>query len=661
MPSVGHFIFRTPRASRFRLASLTGLVLFALTSLVRGQDSLPKFTPPDSNLVKFTAELKATVRLEPDSGKLIPKFLPDGNSARTEINAAVQKLGVRNSSSSSSGGDSWSLSSRGNQLSVSAGFGRRHYNPYYEPVLAADPDAFYLQVLDHTKSRASVLVTAKEDRQFTARIEDRNGVFSFRFEQSKNGSVSCVELSPEFQFSAQAESFDQLAERHPEYVAQRLTPIFKMAGLGAAPTRYSPVVQRFVVNSLRPVDPERDQQFRDLIKPMDDDDFDQREQATKTLESKFEKWESEIKRAIVNTEFSAEVRSRLKKIFDANVDKTAQAFQSLAAKGRLTENPSYLLWLLTELKSSADGSDQSDMQYVIAQLEQLTGKQGIGDDLDQWQKVVNQDQPVSAGEQQLPQVAFETLLETEGTLDDISDVTENLLRLDIEQDRLTVDKDYWKKKLGGKSVAEVTNEVREFVKQKSLPSNWFDPGGGQYPQQTVEFPQVVFERLTADLKMDPEVEQRMSAYSRYIRNTGNRQFEGQSFVGALSVHNQDRVQLIFNQRQQKLEPVKQIFLKLELQETSDQERELFFFDDFEGNLVVSIRFGALNSELRLVQQSEPDSEGNQVYLFDARGNELAAYQAPSFAELKTKADNWENAEQLFNKFGIHFGSTSDKN
>ena len=650
MPAMSFF----PNASLHWLVLILGLGWFAPPALLGApQDASPvtPFEAPDSTLGKFTAELKEVIQLSTKEGKLIPVFATDGNTARSELQQASQKVrGANGGSSSSSGGNNWSTTIRGSQLSIAAGFGQRYGSPFDHPTLVNGKDTFYMELRQLDGDRPQVTVSAKEDSTFEIILEDRQGIHTFEFTQTASGQVRCVELSPSIQFACSAENFDELAARHPTYVAQRLGPLFQYVGVGAPPSRYSPSVMKYVLARLRPADPDRQQKFKEMVAGMDAQTYEKRQEATESLETSFDAWKDEIKAAISDPQFSAEVRSRLKKIYDSQVSTSEKVFRELASKNKLEQNTDYLIWLLDKLPLE-DEAGRADRDRVCARLAELTN-QTFGQDIAQWKAWHQQQLPAVNNEQD--SIPTATLLASDGVLDACQTDLSAMLRLKLEDGKLLVDEAYWQEQLQGKTVPELFKEIEDYIESKNLPPSWFQPGGHSFPVQTVQFPQIVFERMTAGQEVDPTFAQRAASYSRYVRNTGNREFVGKQLVGLLEVHQHDRRQMFFGQAQQDLKEIEQEYLRLQMRELDKDKRSLSFWDDRQGGLIISLRFPLVNCEMRLVQLAEPDEQGDRVFLFDARGDQVSVSRAADIPTLiESQGELWEqHANPLLNKFGI---------
>ncbi|MEL7499573.1 MAG: hypothetical protein AAFN77_18365 [Planctomycetota bacterium] len=644
--------FMCPAISAFAslLLAIASPVAFGQTST-----SYTEFVPPKSSLGQFADSLAKEKNradlfaLVPDGNILKPTFATNGNSSRQVLSAAANRVtGARGGSSSSSGGNSWSSSITGSKMSATAGFGTRYWNPTQEVVAIDDKSTFYLQLKENTEQQNFALVTAKPDKSFKIKFMGDNGAQHFRFSQSSKGVIRCVELGPEAQFSATANSFDEFAANYPGYLNQRLVPIMALCGAGEVPSRFHPFVRKYALFQLIPKDKEKLKQFEAMIEPMNDDDYSQREEATKAVNKNFDDWEPFIQYAMTNQDYSTEVRARLKKTYDKQVDSFRRGLLKLIAKSDLINDRDYLIWLLR----SCEPDDVDSIKAISSQLAVVTNE-SFGNDTAQWLAWADERKTTDSVDNASEQPTLEQLLATKGELDDVSEAIGSMLRLQIIKGELTVDREHWKKMLGGKTIKEASAEVREFLKERNLPASWYQPGSSQYPENTVQFPQVVFDRVTSDLKPEANFASRMSAYSRYVFQTANRRFVGEKMNVNLDVHAANRQQMFMAQQAKAQKEIKQVFLNFDAIEKSGESRSIIFRDDLEGNLTCGIEFEKLNCGIRLVQKKEADKDGNRCYLLVNVGNTFEAIKMESFEALKRDhASDWAKYAPVFAKFGV---------
>lgn len=626
----------------------------------QSKTEIPAFEAPDTTLGKFTAELNKAkksdriISFTPKSGGLEAEFIEGGGNGRNLLQAAANKVpGARGSGGSSSGGANWSSYTKGKQLSISAGFGQRYWNPTQDVVMIDDKQSFYLQLRDLGDSQAFVLVTAKKDKTISIQLMDQRGAQTFDFEQNKDGSVTCIEIGPDFQFADKAKSFDDFAALHPDYVNQRLNPIFKYVGVGEPPSRFHPFVQKYVLAQLQESDQEKLKAFKEILRPMDEGEFQEREEASKKIDEAFTEFETLIESAITDSTYSVETRARLKKVYQKNVDPFRRALLGLIIGGKLNSDVSYLSWLLSKVDIA---TAEDDAKALIEQIKSVVGD-GLEEGSDSWSSkrwqawAAKQVPQNTAGPNKLN---ISQLMQSEGILDDVSDATSSLCRMKIVDGSLVTDEEHWAKSLGGKTVKEVCDEVREFIKEKNLPESWFKPGSAQYPETTVQIPQIVFDRIASNQTVDAAFAQRMSVYNRYVMNTANRTFIGSQLNASLTCHVDTNPRMVIGQAANaNQKPVVQDFLNLDLMEKTNARRQFMYRDNKKGDIICGVRFAELGASIRLVQQSKADANGNRCFLMTALGTEIMLKQAKDFATLRAENESvWNQYAPLFEKFGV---------
>ena len=630
---------------------------FVSVSSVYGFQKIPKFKPVDSTLKKFGAALSKNpdrtklFKITNMSGKLVVDYAKGGNDARGVLmNVARKVSGASGSSSSSSGGDMWSMSMNGSSLNVRAGHGRQYWNPSQEMVFTGDANSFYLVFREVKSPHTSVFVSAESDKAFRVDLTDDSGTQIFRFRQYRSGKVEVLEVSPEFQFREQADNFEEFAANNPEYLSERLLPIFVHCGIGEPPSRFHNFVRDTVLFKLEAPDPAKKAQFDELVAQMDDKKFEARESATKNLTNKFKEWESFIQTAQKDPQYSVEVRARLRKMYDSKTDAFRRGMMGIVNKYNLEKDPDYLVWLLR----GKDSLKPEKIQAIVNRLKSLTEQ--TFDRPEQWiawsakQKKQRNRPTMNNG--------WEEVLKSSGILDGKSEEMSQLIHFMSNDETLEIDQGHWQRCMGGKTVKELKAEVQAYLKERNLPNNWFKPGGdGNYPEQTVEFPQIIFERLIDGQEPEQNYANMLRSYSRYVLNTGNREFLGKKMFAQLKVHHFDRRRVFVTNRNANRPAVVPDRLMLEIGELSDAKRKLTVSDDRQGNVTLAIEFPMQNSMVQLVQRAKKDSNGNRCFLIQAVGQDLGVLSDVSFDQLvrRLKSDEpekWKKFVQLFGKFGI---------
>jgi len=206
-------------------------------------------------------------------------------------------------------------------------------------------------------------------------VTDAKGSFLLVVNQSANGRLSVAHVAGEKVFARAAESFQAFHDRNRPYVAGRLFPLLRRVGVIVPWTRHDAKVKAVVLTRLSAAaDPEQVALGRKLIKELDDDSFQKREQATKALSKDFARYRSLIEKATAGA--SPEAEGRLARIMAENRDQDGVG--RFVTERRLTEDVGYLIHLM-------EGAERRDREAIARKLGKLTG-QKLGPDPVAWKK-----------------------------------------------------------------------------------------------------------------------------------------------------------------------------------------------------------------------------------------------------------------------------------
>lgn len=604
-----------------------------------------------SDLQKFTSKFDM-LRLQTKNNQLAPLFNVEDQAARSRFQKLMSKIpGRSGGTSSSSGGGRWSVVSRATGMTVSAGFGMPLImSQMGGPDLVDVKDAFWVNVAESQGDRNELLIKAKKDGSLFVEIENGRGSFLFRFVQQKSGEVWCLDLSSDCAFAGAASNFDQFVMKYPEYVRQRLSPIFKFVGIGEPPHRYHVEVQQQVLSLLRPQDPSRMKEFRALVETMNVGSYESRQEATRELGARFNQWRAEIKNSISDAELSTEIRSRLRKLYETNVKEEDRNFSEIAIQNKFHQDPRYLVWLLSVMGGD-EGESADNRVLIVKALEAKTG-QSIGNDLGKWQhwlgEQIGKEAPVDA-----PSV---DLLATVSVLDALASDIGRMIRLKIVDGVLKLDRGFWREQYDGKSVKQLIADFEAYQDAHHLPRQWIQVGG-QYPVVSIGYPQLIFDRMVEGLGMDPQAKQRLAAYRSYQQATRNRTFSGIGVDVSLEVHpvsNNRRIMRIeFGARRVAKVPEAEYF-RFELREKKGPQRSMELRASEEGVVMINLGSAKEKSLLRLVQTAALNEKGLGCFLFDVRDTKVVMMAAKDFSELRSTHSDYfkEKFDPLLEKLGI---------
>jgi hypothetical protein len=342
--------------------------------------------------------------------------------------------------------------------------------------------------------------------------------------------------TPEFSESFQAESFNDLWFERAEVLSEKFFPLLKKLGIGTPAVDLTEKLQAQVLNDLA-YGAARQTEFLEAFKDLEAEDFESRAKATERLENEFANWSLPIARGLRDTTLNAEIRARLKKVFEAKASADEKATAELMASQKLDSNPRFLVRLL------ADSRTPEEKELVLGQL-RIVADKDLGAELDAWKSWAELAQPPRA-ESTIPEFAGNRALKEDALYFRARVELSRLVKLTADGKSLGLDRESWKQRFGGNSVAQLAGEVQKQYDATNLPKSWLTLGDG-YDLAGTDYPHVLFEDVVSKL-----VEGSPYAQSHYInrRNQAmsrpkslNRSFDIQHAFGELEMHSENQPQ-----------------------------------------------------------------------------------------------------------------------
>ncbi len=555
----------TPRYRLLMILVLASLVLRpADAPPVLGQEppaaaeaAKPELSGP---LEEVAETLREAIAVEFTGGELKTKF-PD-QAAGQALYTALLRFG--GGGGSSSGGNNWRYSIRGNKISGVFGNGTIFPMPARDRAIGS-----YLHLVEKEAPKRQIHLDSN-GREIRLLVIDPASATVLRLRQSESGAVLLQMVTPEKCAAFAANSFNDLWFEQAELLSERFFPLLRQLGIGTPAVDLTEKLQAQVLNDLA-YGEARQGEFLSTFADLEADDFETRAAATKRLEAEFAQWSLAIARGIRDPELNAEVRARLKKVFETKATADERATAELMDSQKLDSNPQFLVRLLADCRTP----EETDL--VVSRLQQVSGET-FGKQLDNWQawaaKAVPQAEPVA-----IKEFSDSRPLKTDANFFRGRVELSRLVRLTASESALTLDREGWKERFGGKSIAELAEGIRTQYEASRLPSNWLNLGDG-YDLSTLDYPQVLFEDVVSKL-----IEGSPYAQSHYInrRNQAssrpkslNREFDIQSASGELELHPDNRAQP--NQE------VKAEYFKLNLREMNPDGSLLTLEESAEGGL-----------------------------------------------------------------------------
>lgn len=563
---------------------------------------------PKGPLDEVAQTLSESIALEFNGGELQAKF-PD-QAAGQALYTALLRFG--GGGGSSSGGNNWRYNVRGNKLSGIFG------NGTIFPTPARDrPVGSYLHLVEKQQPFRQVHLDCSGREIQVLVIEPALGTV-LRLRQAESGAVLLQLMTPDSCVAHQANSFNDLWFEQSALLGERFFPLLRQLGVGTPAVDLTEKLQAQVLNDLA-YGATRQAEFLEAFRDLESDDFQSRAKATERLEAEFSQWSLAIARGMREPGLNAEIRARLRKVFAAKASADEKATAELMDSQRLDSNPRFLVRLL------ADCRTPEESQLVRQRLQQLA-EQDFAEDLAQWQAWAEKVQPIGGSPaiaEFAPTRAFQATTNFFKARSELS----RLLRLTADETSIKLDRESWKSRFGGKSIAELAEGIRQQYEGTNLPKGWLNLGDG-YDLSTVGYPQVLFEDV-----VDKLVQGSPYAQSYYINRrhqasnrpkTLNREFDIQSASGELELHSDNRAQP--NQE------VAEEYLKLNLREM-DSAGSLLSLEELQTG-AFSLCFVDQAMDIVLLVSKQPDQPARLGLL---RGSE--SLQLADASPLKLFTDN----------------------
>ena len=179
--------------------------------------------------------------------------------------------------------------------------------------------------------------------------------------QTPGGKINLVDMTGDKPVVKGADSFAALYRSNTDYIDNRLFPLFKRVGVKLFPGRFSPEVVKAVLGQLRPPSKKDQATFGTLLKQLDDDDYDKRQAAIKTLIGRYAEFATQIEKA-AKQPASEEVKANLQKVLDQSV-KNREVLDVVSSL-KLTDDGTYL----TQLAETLKGADRKAVDARVARL-----------------------------------------------------------------------------------------------------------------------------------------------------------------------------------------------------------------------------------------------------------------------------------------------------
>ena len=608
-------------------------VFTALVSLITAtsfaQDSFSELELKSNQIEKLGAKFEV-ITFATDGRRLKPVFSDSQNSTQKQFRRIQSKF---SSTSSSGSGGTWATNGTNATSKIACGFGRTGDR-------IGRPGVFWLTIEDITPTGAVATVEASKAGGILINYTTNDGAYSFRFRQrSKSGEVYCRETTKSAAFAASARSFDAFCQQNSQFVRKRVEPLFKFVGLGQLSNRFADDIAKNVLLSFQPVDQERLKNFQKAIKGLNADSFDEREAAMKALKGNFKTWSNLIQSSINDDKHSVETRTRLKKIFLKSATEQEKSDLEIAQEGKLSDDATYLIWLLEQSESNKLEVTPDIKKLLASKIEKLTGE-NHGDDLKKWQAWVSKFESSNAIKPK-PTLSNSEMLELEGPLEEVTHHIDKLVRLQIKQGQLKINREDSAAAFGGKSLKEKIQKVKKQIKESNLPESWFDEGG-KYAFVTTEYPQVLFKLMTEEFNKANQPKEAEIRYYMPDTLTFNREFKNSNLRASLKFHPEPKGGFRMMGGMGDPKPPKKEFFEFAIgQSTPGFVRNFNYRELNDGSLILTLEYPNKDGMLKIVQGNDSNfGQEDHLVVFDIRGPVAKVFKAKSFSKFIAENENY---------------------
>ncbi len=311
--------------------------------------------------------------------------------------------------------------------------------------------------------------------------------------------------------------------RHGDSIQQHVVPLLEQTGI-RLPTMIIKSELFDLALACLQFDETQQARIQPLIDSLNAASFAERESATQELLTQFPTWRIGIVVALLNEQIVGEVRSRLRKVLDESQSDPA----GKSALNFLNQNcwRDAAFWL--EL---GEQTEDPTLRAKIAQhLETITQLKFVADwDAAKLQLAAQQPSsapvtPVTNDASQSPRI-----------LEKVRPTVADLFSLIVADNRLTLDRAFWRERFGNREIAEIIADAETLIKQSHLPPRWLNLGNG-YQIDLMDHPHLLFEHLESALMNQMDAQQQMMLFPRQqnvMRNERDRRFEINDVKGAL--------------------------------------------------------------------------------------------------------------------------------
>ena len=603
----------------------------------KDKDKKKKELDKRSNFDLINEKLADVVKLDWKGQSLaiaVPESYQEANQLMNKIREVDKNSWVNGSNS----GKYWVQNLQGQNFS--AVVRRGDYNSRNAKTTSKEVHVEYVETSGYGES---LEMYGKDENEFSLRISGGLKDHYLQAKQTANGFTAQYSKGKD-NFAGHAANFEQFCKDHSEFLEGILLPSLRFHGVSVPVTRYHPFARKQVMASITPPDPERVKAFRELFGNLDSKKFKEREEATKLLNEKFKEWKDVLELAVQSQDFSFETRSRINDVISKNSKAENRDVINLVGASRLNEDTEYLVWMLSQV-STDEKTKTQEILHITNQLQKLTNEK-LGTNVAAWQSWLEKKSKSKKASESEP--AMTSLATIKGLATAVSEPTSVLLNLQIDsKGKLQLNRESWKDYFGGKSISDLTKEVREEISKRNLPANWFTnrSGGGK---KELEYPHVLFEKVQHTIPRNTRtVYYGNNLYSYGNRSSLNRQYDQPHAIAKIQFHEIPRVV----DGRWTSPPNKVQYFHYELRERRAPGMKIEFMERKDSSLRLMI--GGMEANQMLVISQDKEGEATVCL---CEGGKKTSMTAKTFKDLfeQNKDLLKEKIFPILSNFGVQF-------
>lgn len=511
---------------------------------------------PTGALDELDSVLAAAAELRLENDRLKVVRVSDMQSFQSTFYSNAHLFGGGGSSSSSNG-QQWTMSFQWNRLQGQATLSQQ-----------AD-SSLGLDLTEQDGLRRSMRYLAEAGGRVELELWSPSTASLIRFRQAAEGPIRMTVLTQDRAVDIEAATVSAALQGLGVDGRSEFLDSVRRLGMPFPPTRYdAPVMQAVLSRLAQPVEAATVESFRSWVADFDADDFAARQACSERLKREFNQWKAVVMEAIGDESFSLEARARMREALRAASSEDADIAETIADQ-RLLEDVDYLILLLGDAPEDA-------ANRIANRLRAITG-QTFDDSLEAWRSWRGVPEAAVAASTTETMKPFSQ----DGRLEQLKDSIGSLARFKAEEGHWQLDQSLWREPYGGRTIAEVNQEIKSKLEEYRLPPSLWH---GEQLQNLGDaaYPVALMMAMEPKVQALPAIEGVFHHMSTNYYVTPNPQFSINGIAGSLATQGAQ------NQNGQVEAAGKEIHFSLS--ETAGTKRSLRFGISVDsGNSYVAVR------------------------------------------------------------------------